>query len=280
MKPLFITIQHLLPQHLFSSLVGIFAASHWTLIKAPIIRIFSRVFDVNMAEAQRTDHSAYDSFNDFFTRELNTQARVICPAPDAIISPVDGTISELGQLQEDRLLQAKGMDYSLAQLLGHSTQLQGWFNNGSFATVYLSPRDYHRVHAPTEASLTESFYIPGTLFSVNNVTVEHIPALFTKNERLVMIFDSLAGKMAVIMVGAMIVRGIRTAWRQEIYPPGQVSRDHLDVWPGFGKGEELARFELGSTVILLFEQGRVQWQPSLQRNSKVQLGQKLATIMP
>jgi phosphatidylserine decarboxylase len=166
----------------------------------------------------------------------------------------------------------------LGDLLGQSRELCERFRNGSFATIYLSPKDYHRVHAPLETSLLESFYIPGKLFSVNNTTVQHIPGLFTKNERLVTVFNSQAGKMAMIMVGAMIVRGIRTSWHQGIYPPGQIARDVLNVWPEFGKGEEIARFELGSTVILLFEDGRVSWDPALQSKASVKLGQQLATI--
>jgi phosphatidylserine decarboxylase len=278
MKPPFILLQQLLPQHLFSSLIGFFAVCRWSLIKAPVIRVFSWICGVNMQEAGRADHSAYESFNDFFTRELNLKVRPICTAPDAIISPVDGCISELGNLRNNCLLQAKGMDYSLGHLLGQSRRLCDCFSNSSFATIYLAPKDYHRVHAPLESTLVESFYIPGKLYSVNNTTVQHIPGLFTRNERLVTVFDSPAGKLAMIMVGAMIVRGIRTTWHQDIYPPGQVTRDDLEVWPEFGKGEEVARFELGSTVILLFEQGRAIWDPTLQPNTTVKLGQRLASV--
>ncbi len=278
MKPPFILLQQLLPQHLFSSFIGFFARCRWTLIKTPVIRIFSWAYGVDMTEADRANHSDYESFNDFFTRELNPQARPVCAAPGAIVSPVDGCISELGDIRDDCLLQAKDIDYSLDQLLGHSRQLCDCFNDGSFATIYLSPKDYHRIHAPLDARLTESFYIPGTLYSVSHTTVNHIPGLFTKNERLVTVFDTEAGKMAMIMVGAMIVRGIRTAWRKEIYPPGTVTRDRFDVWPVFTKGEEVAKFELGSTVIVLFEKGRVTWDHALQAESSVKLGRQLAAI--
>lgn len=280
MTSLFIAMQYLIPQHLFSHLVGILAKCRWRFVKVPFIRLFARVYGVNMEEARNPDPVSYESFNDFFTRELKRDARVICQAPDTIASPVDGCVSELGNLVDDCLIQAKGMDYSLSHLLGHSNSLTDSFRNGSFATLYLSPKDYHRVHAPISASLVESFYIPGKLFSVNQTTVRRIPGLFTKNERLVTVFNSPAGKMALVMVGAMIVRGIRTTWHQGVYPAGRVARDSLDVWPDFGKGDELARFELGSTVILLFGPGAICWDQQLKPRDIIKLGQQLATINP
>jgi len=231
-----------------------------------------------MHEAKRSNTAEFYSFNDFFTRELRQGARTICATPNTIASPVDGSISELGDLDGDRLIQAKNMDYSLDHLLGHSNTLTSTFSNGSFATIYLSPKDYHRIHAPVTCSLIESFYIPGKLFSVNPTTAASVDNLFARNERLVSVFDSEAGKMALVMVGAMIVAGIRTSWHPEMYPPGKVFRDSLEVPLGFNKGDELGMFQLGSTVVLLFEPQSVCWHEGLSAQTGIKLGENLATI--
>jgi phosphatidylserine decarboxylase len=278
MKILFICIQYLIPHHLLSRLTAALAECPWPFVKTPLISVFVKAFNVNLQEASRSSPAEFSSFNDFFTRELKQGARTICATANSIASPVDGSISELGDLKGDRLIQAKNMDYSLDLLLGHSSSLTSTFTNGSFATLYLSPKDYHRIHAPVTSSLIESFYIPGKLFSVNPTTAESVSNLFARNERLVSVFDTEAGKMALIMVGAMIVAGIRTSWHQELYPPGKVSRDSLETPLAFKKGDELGMFQLGSTVILLFEPQSVCWHEGLSAQRGIKLGESLATI--
>ena len=278
---LFAYSQYLIPQHLLSRLVGKLADCRIGWIKNTLIKNFARRYQVNMAEARVEDLTAYASFNDFFTRELKPDAREITADPLQLASPADGAISELGLLQHGQLLQAKGINYSLTRLLGGDVERAKPFMGGSFATIYLSPKDYHRVHMPLEGRLLETIYVPGDLFSVNQATADHIPSLFARNERLVAFFETPAGPMALILVGAMIVAGIETVWDGQVAPPvRQVKiRDFSDPQPVvLEKGEEMGRFKLGSTAILVFGPEAVQWREDLQNGTPVRLGEALATL--
>lgn len=278
---LFAYSQYLIPQHLLSRLVGKLADCRIGWIKNTLIKNFARRYQVNMAEARVEDLTAYASFNDFFTRELKPGAREITSDPLQLASPADGAISELGLLQHGQLLQAKGINYSLTRLLGGDVERAKPFMGGSFATIYLSPKDYHRVHMPLDGRLLETIYVPGDLFSVNQATADHIPSLFARNERLVAFFETPAGPMALILVGAMIVAGIETVWDGQVAPPvRQVKiRDFSDPQPVvLEKGEEMGRFKLGSTAILVFGPEAVQWREDLQNGTPVRLGEALATL--
>ncbi len=244
MDALFVLLQRLVPQHLLSRIIGALANSRAGWIKSPFIRLFIRAYGVNMAEALRPE-SDYSCFNDFFTRALKEGAR---PIEGAISSPADGAISQLGKIDGNQLLQAKGVTYSLEKLLGEGATA---FHNGSFATIYLSPKDYHRVHMPIAGSLLRARYIPGKLFSVNATTTNRVADLFAVNERLVLWFETSLGSFVVVMVGAMIVAGIRTVWRNTPYAPGVIFDEVFDTPLDFVQGQELGQFELGSTAIIV-----------------------------
>ncbi len=284
MSRLFILLQHLLPQHVLSRLVGRLADCRVRWVKNTFIRLFNRAFKLNMAEAQQPDPLAYPSFNAFFTRALKADARPLDPDPGHIVCPADGCISQLGSLEHGRILQAKGHSYSVTTLLGGDSALAEQFNNGRFATIYLSPRDYHRVHMPLEGRLRETLYVPGDLFSVNKVTADGVPNLFARNERLVTIFDTPAGPMAMVLVGAMIVAGIETVWSGQEAPPARgISRKAYQPQnPAplvLAKGEEMGRFKLGSTVILLFGDGVIEWAAPYREGTATRLGETLAELL-
>jgi len=276
---IFILAQHIVPQHLLSRVTGWFAECEIEPIKNFIIKHFIRIFNVNMEEAAEPDFENYQSFNQFFTRPLKEGARTIAPG-NSIASPADGAISELGSIEAQQVLQAKGHYYSLKTLLGGDEALSQTFNDGLFATIYLSPKDYHRVHMPVSGTLLQATYIPGDLFSVNNTTANNVENLFARNERLVSIFDTEHGKMAMILVGAMIVAGIETVWSGQVAPAGKkpltIYNSEADS-VSLQKGEEMGRFKLGSTVVLLFENDKVSFEESLGVYSPVKLGEKLAT---
>ena len=206
---LFTTIQQFVPQQKLSRVAGRLAASRHPVVKRAFIRSFAKAYDINLEDYERQSFEAYESFNDFFTRELKGDARVIDDTKNGVISPADGVISQIGHLNEHKLLQAKGRHYDVGQLLADSVD-GSYFADGSFATVYLAPSNYHRVHMPFAGTLTKTRYVPGTLFSVNNNTAANVPDLFARNERLVCLFETDYGKAAVVMVGAMIVAGIET----------------------------------------------------------------------
>ncbi|MEX0618156.1 MAG: archaetidylserine decarboxylase [Pseudohongiellaceae bacterium] len=279
MRLLFVVLQYLVPQHAFSRLAGWFAESRVTWLKKALIHTFIMFYKVDMSEAKQEDPDDYACFNDFFTRELKSGARPIADEENGIISPADGWFGQCGELDGTQLLQAKGMHYSTLELLGGDRTDAARFDGGSFVTVYLSPRDYHRVHMPMGGTLTRMRYIPGKLFSVNQATAESVPRLFARNERLVCLFDTNLGQMALVMVGAMIVAGIDTVWSGPVCPTGAdlTDYDYNDREPAveFTKGDEMGRFRLGSTVIVLFEPGAVALD-SLQALSSVKMGQQIA----
>lgn len=276
MKQLFVLLQYLIPHHLLSRLVGALAECRWPWLKNLLIKLFISIYKVDMAEAVKSDVAAFSCFNDFFTRELKPNVRPICAATDTLVSPVDGAVSEVGRINSDKIIQAKGISYTLMNLLGGAEKLSGYFLDGSFITLYLSPKDYHRVHSPLGGKLIKSFYLPGSLFSVNETTVNSVPDLFSRNERLVMLFDTACGKMAMIMVGAMIVAGIKTVWSDDAYRPRASFSENLPNPPSFETGDELGQFQLGSTVILLFEPDSVNWDPGVVNQKVVKLGERLA----
>ncbi len=280
---LFVALQHLLPQLWLSERMYRLARIQWRPLKALLIRTFARLYRIDMGEALEPDLTAYAHFNAFFTRALKPDARPLDPDPQAILCPVDGAISQLGTITEGRLIQAKGRDYSVQDLLGLEEKELHPFDGGHFATIYLSPNDYHRIHMPLTGQLNQMTHVPGQLFSVNATTAERVPGLFARNERVICRFDTEAGPMAMILVGAIFVGGMETVWAGEITPPH--SGKDLQRWdyPVDGprilltRGEEMGRFNLGSTVILLFPPGRAHWEPSLAAGDKVRLGQRLGS---
>jgi phosphatidylserine decarboxylase len=279
---LFILMQYLLPQHLLSRAMGKLGNTRVALIKNAFTQWFVRRYGVDMAEAAETDFRRYATFNDFFTRALQDGARPLCDEAGAVLSPADGFISEIGRIDTGRLLQAKGRNYSLLTLLGGDDEDARLFEGGHFATVYLSPKDYHRVHMPLTGRLSKMVYVPGQLFSVNDTTAQHVPDLFARNERLVCLFETDAGPMAVILVGAVIVAGIETVWAGQIAPPpktAQATDYRSPLAPvTLAKGAEMGRFKLGSTAIVLFGPDAVNWQADLAHSSPVRMGQKLGNL--
>ncbi|MEE2601907.1 MAG: archaetidylserine decarboxylase [Pseudomonadota bacterium] len=276
---LFVTLQYLIPQHGLSRLVGMLARSEVPWIKTTFISLFMKRFGIDLSEAQIEDPDRFETFNAFFTRALKPEARPL-EASDAadIACPADGAVSQLGAIRANQVFQAKGHDYSLYDLLGGDSALASEFTNGQFATIYLSPRDYHRVHMPVTGTLRETRYVPGDLFSVNEATANGVPNLFARNERLVCIFDTEHGPAAVILVGAMIVAGIETVFSGQVTPlPKQVvTTDYQRTAPiTLEKGDELGRFLLGSTVVLLFPEGKARFEPDLKAGSLVRVKGKL-----
>ncbi|WIO75017.1 archaetidylserine decarboxylase [Porticoccaceae bacterium LTM1] len=273
----FAALQRLVPQHGLSRLTARLAESETPWLKNMLIKGFIKKFDIDLSEARYQSLESYDCFNEFFTRQLKPDLRPVDSNPDSIASPADGTVSQIGAIDDGRVIQAKGKHFSTTELLG-STDDADFFNDGRFTTIYLSPKDYHRVHMPVNGTLLHTRYIPGDLFSVNNDTAEHIPNLFARNERLVCLFETDFGKVAVVMVGAMLVAGIGTVW-QKSYPPNPgVIEETLfneDDAPTLAKGEEMGHFNFGSTVILLFEAESMDWLDSINSGEGTQMGQQI-----
>ena len=278
---LFIIMQYLLPQHLLSRLAGCIADCKWPWLKNAFIGWFAKRYQVDMSEAVEERPTAYGSFNDFFTRALKDGARPLDPAPESVLCPADGAISQLGAIEHGRIFQAKGQSFSTLELLGGNPEHAALFQGGQFATVYLSPRDYHRVHMPLGGVLREMIYVPGKLFSVNRNTAENVPELFARNERVVCLFDTEAGPMAVVLVGAMIVASVEAPWAGLVTPPRRELRAQRygQAEPTLARGEEMGRFKLGSTAIVLFGPGRTHWEDSLQAGDAVRMGQRMGAMV-
>ncbi|AMN47500.1 phosphatidylserine decarboxylase [Steroidobacter denitrificans] len=276
---LFAILQYLLPKHLLSRLVYALARCERTLVKNTLLRLFLHSYRLDLNEAVQSDPFAYRSFNDFFTRALRPEARPIDDSPQSIVSPVDGTVSQYGRLDNERLLQAKGREYSLLELLGGDRRLLETYRDGSFACIYLAPYNYHRIHMPCEGTLRGNLYIPGDLFSVNAATTRAVPRLFARNERLICNFETSFGSMALILVGALFVGSIETVHAGEINPVPRLRKAPQPLQDGlgrtFGKGEELGRFNMGSTVFVLFQRGRVTWDRTLVSQSMMRLGRPI-----
>lgn len=273
-------LQYLVPQHLLSRFIGLFTETQQPLIKNNLIDWFINRYQVDMSCALQSDPHAYRSFNEFFTRELQADARPFVAGDDEIACPVDGVVSQIGDIQQGRIIQAKGLDFSTIELLGGSAERAAPFENGKFTTLYLSPRDYHRIHMPIDGQLKQMVYVPGKLFSVNLATATSVPRLFARNERVAALFDTKAGPMAMVLVGAMIVASINTVWHGEVTPPKQsaVTVWNYDDTRIYQRGAEIGHFKLGSTVIVLFGPDAIEWNANLQAESPVQLGQLLGTI--
>ncbi len=266
MSRMFLLFQEIVPQHLLSRIVGWCANLEVPFIVNPVIRLFVAAYNVDMTEAGRENVSDYSSFNDFFTRELKAGAR---PLGSGIVSPADGRVSACGPINDARVIQAKGMTYSLKKLLAHHDVDD--YHNGSFITIYLAPNNYHQVHIPLDSQLHTARYVPGDLYSVNDTTAQNVNDLFARNERLVCDMTTAKGKMALVMVGAMIVAGIRTVWRDAKYPVQQFTTESPNE--SFNAGDTLGHFELGSTVVLVFAD-HIDWK--VTPGDVVQMGQTLA----
>ena len=280
---IFIALQRIAPQHLISRAAGLLANSTTPLIKNAFIKWFVQRYKVDMSQAQEQNPLAYTHFNAFFTRALRAGARPICSDEGAIVCPADGSISQLGRIEQGRIFQAKGQSYSVLELLGGNHEAADLFAEGDFATVYLSPKDYHRVHMPFAGKLTQMTHVPGELFSVNTVTAAEVPRLFARNERVVCHFDTAQGPMVVVLVGAMIVASIETVWAGLVAPLRRAIRttDYTGKKAGIAlqKGEEMGRFLLGSTAIVLFPKNTVAWEEGLRATSAVQMGQRLGGLL-
>lgn len=276
---LFAALQYVLPKHLLSRCMYAIARSASPSIKNTVLRVFLKGYRINMAEAEQPDPFAYRTFNAFFTRALKPGARPIDASPAAVVSPVDGTISQCGELRGDSILQAKGHRYSLQQLLAGDEDAIAAYRDGSFACIYLAPYNYHRIHMPYGATARANWYVPGELFSVNAATARAVSGIFARNERLICDFDTALGRMAVILVGALFVGSIETVHCGEVNPPPQRRRVAQPLAAGVGrrfeKGAELGRFNMGSTVVLLFQRGRMTWHDALVPESTVQLGRAI-----
>lgn len=277
----FVMLQYLLPRHLMTALVYRLARIRVRVVKDTLIRAFVRLFDVDLAEVDREVPRDFRNFNDFFTRELADGARPVDPGENSIIAPVDGTVSAAGRLNSDTILQAKGIGYTLDDLLALDIDDARRYRNGACATIYLAPNDYHRVHMPFDGELVAANYIPGDLFSVNSATVTRLRNLFPRNERLNLHFETPRGPAAVILVGALNVGSITTPWTGEIRPRkrGTAEPQPLGRAPrNLAKGDLLGWFNLGSTVILLLPEGVSEWQPTLVGGCSLQMGVSIGTF--
>lgn len=278
----FVFSQYLAPQHLLSRGAGKVAECRVESIKNNIIEWFINQYGVDMSEAAVEDPRAYEHFNDFFTRALKPGAREIAEGDNVIVSPVDGAISQIGNIEQGQIFQAKGQSFNVVELLGGDQECAQAFMGGQFSTIYLSPKDYHRIHMPIAGTLRDMYYIPGKLFSVNPVTTAKVPRLFARNERVAAIFDTAAGPVAMVLVGAMIVASIETVWAGLVAPQAKQVK-HFGYGESaeaisIGKGEEMGRFKLGSTVVMLYPKDSVNFEQNLQAESVVRMGQRFGTL--
>ena len=274
--------QYLLPKQALTHFAGFVASRERGWVTTEIIRRFVAKYRVNMSEALNPDIASYRTFNDFFTRALQPGARPLAPAD--LVCPVDGAISQFGAIAHDQLVQAKGHNYSTTALVGGDQALAASYENGYFATIYLSPKDYHRIHMPADGRLSRMVHVPGDLFSVNPVTARGVPGLFARNERVVCVFESARGPFVLVLVGATIVGSMATAWHGVVNPPRSkaVREWRYPASPGqpeifLKQGEEMGRFLLGSTVVLLFPKGLLRFDANWAPGRAVRLGEAMAT---
>ncbi len=278
---LFAFFQYLLPKHLLTAIVYRIARIRHPATKNFLIEKFIRVFDVNVDEIRDEVPDAFATFNDFFVRELSDGERPVDSADDTLVSPVDGTLSIAGHIENDVLVQAKGIDYTLDELLATDLANAHAYDNGQFATIYLAPYNYHRVHAPLAGKLVAARYVPGDLFSVNEATVSRVPKLFRRNERLVMHFETAIGPMALVFVGALNVGSISTPWTGEIRPRSSGVVEVLDLSAHtrhVSKGDLLGWFNMGSTVIVLLPKNGCVWSAAMRPSATVRMGEAIATL--
>ncbi len=282
---LFVLLQHSLPHHLLSALMYQITRSDWSPLKRGLIKTVVAQYRVDMSEAAEPDPLAYPSFNAFFTRALRPDARGLAADPHSILCPADGQISQLGEVEDGTLLQAKGHRFSVEALLGGNEAWAGRFARGRFITLYLSPRDYHRVHMPYGGSLGLMSHVPGRLYSVNPVTTRGVPGLFARNERVVCLFETAIGPMALVLVGAIFVASMDTVWAGTVTPASR----RVSTWVYGGQqlpavrleqGAEMGRFNMGSTVILLLGEGAVDWSSGLVAGQPVRMGEPIGRAHP
>ena len=274
---LFVLSQYLLPKKALTELAGRLARARAGTATTRVIRWFIGRYQVDMSEAENPDPASYRSFNDFFTRALRDGARPLADA--GMLCPVDGAISQFGSIEGEQLFQAKGHDYSATALVGGDHQLAAQFTDGLFATLYLSPRDYHRIHMPCDGTLREMIYVPGELFSVNPATARGVPGLFARNERVVCVFDSEQGPFVQVLVGATIVGSMATVWHGTVNPPRRPDVTKWRYAPGevsLRKGEEMGRFLLGSTVVMLFPKDRFHFNPGWMPAGNIRMGEAMS----
>jgi phosphatidylserine decarboxylase len=280
-----ITLQYLMPKHLISRLAGKFAAAECGRVTTRAIEAFIKNYNINMSEAKLKNAEDFKTFNDFFTRELEEGARPIDKDETTLCYPVDGAISQQGDIEDGRLIQAKGFDYSLETLLGGSYNTAKPFQGGKFSCIYLAPKDYHRIHMPMAATLREMIFVPGDLFSVNPLTANSVPNLFSRNERVVAIFDTKAGPIAMVLVGATIVASIETTWAGTITSPKKkgIFRENYPADGAdaitFEKGDEMGRFKLGSTVVSTFAPNMIEFNVDARAGTVTRLGEHYANIV-
>ena len=279
---LFVLSQYITPQLGVSNLAGRLADNDRSpALKNRVIKWFIGRYGVDMSEAAEPNPEAYATFNDFFTRELKPGIRPLADGEKTLVSPVDGAISQLGQVTGDRVFQAKGQSFSLRELLGGEEATTAPFADGEFSTIYLSPKDYHRIHMPMAGTLRQMIHVPGKLFSVNPVTAENVPNLFARNERVVCIFDTASGPMALVLVGAMIVGSVETRWAGVVVPGRRQVTSTLyegEQAITFDKGEEMGRFRLGSTVIVVMPKGAVSWNSNQVAGKTVRMGEAFGAL--
>ena len=276
-----VLLQYLLPKQALTVLAGKLAGLHGGALTTAVIRWFVKRYGVNMAEAENPDVAAYPSFNEFFTRALKAGARPLAEAD--FLCPVDGAISQFGAIERDQIYQAKGHSYSTTALLGGEATLAAGFENGCFATLYLSPRDYHRIHMPCAGRLSRMIYVPGELFSVNPTTARGVPGLFARNERVVCVFESARGPFVMVLVGATIVGSMATAWHGVVNPPrpGRIVETRYDEQRiELARGEEMGRFLLGSTVVMLFPRRTLEFNPAWAPGGAVRMGEAMGGASP
>ena len=272
--------QYLLPKKLVTQLAGLFASAELGGVTQAAISLFVAHYGVDMSEAAEPDITRYASFNDFFTRALRAGARPLADAD--YVCPVDGAISQFGAIERDQIFQAKGHHYSTCALLAGDAALAAEFENGQFATIYLSPKDYHRIHMPCAGRLQRMVYVPGDLFSVNPTTARGVPGLFARNERVVCVFDTARGPFVLVLVGATIVGSMATVWHGVVNPPrpGEIKRwNYADKLVELAKGAEMGRFLLGSTVVLLWPKGTLKFNPDWAPGGAVRMGQMMGKAL-
>ncbi len=279
-----ISLLYIMPKHALSRLVGKFAAAQMGWLTTKAISAFIKAYNINMTEAKLKKAKDFKTFNDFFTRELADGSRPIDHDKHTLCYPVDGAISQQGDIVDGQLIQAKGFNYSLSSLLGGDEKTAAPFQGGKFSCIYLSPQDYHRIHMPMAATLREMIYVPGELFSVNPLTANNVPDLFARNERVVTIFDTEFGELAMVLVGATIVASIETSWAGTITPPAgkdifrwKYPKTGVDAIT-FAKGDEMGRFKLGSTVVSTFAPNMIKFNPNAKAGSVTRLGELYANI--
>jgi len=275
----FVALQHLLPQHLLSRLIGHIARARAGWIRRPLIRWFVRHYRPDLSDAVNADPLGYPSFNTFFTRALRPAARPLASGADVIVSPVDGRISASGMCEQGQLFQAKGQDYSLLSLLAGNEALAGRLSDGPFMTIYLAPYNYHRIHMALAGRLVGAWYVPGRLFSVNGTTAALVPGLFARNERVILEFAGERGPHAIVLVGALFVGSMATVWHGDIQPgrsAGVVPLPATAAW--LEAGAELGRFNMGSTVILLLPRDAARWDDNMVESRPLRLGEQIGRL--